>query len=97
MKKLLILIPSYNEEETILESPDAIGDELIEKKEQAQLIQRAIETLPEKQKKVFLLRYYEEMPYEDIAKILRTSVGGLKANYFHALKKIGDYLKREMQ
>ncbi len=88
---------SIDEEETILESPDAISDELIEKKEQAQLIQRAIETLPEKQKKVFLLRYYEEMPYEDIAKILRTSVGGLKANYFHALKKIGDYLKREMQ
>ena len=58
-------------------------------------IQKAIDTLPEKQKKVFILRYYEELPYEQIAKILKTSVGGLKANYFHAARKIGAFLKNE--
>ncbi len=72
------------------ESPD----ELVERDEQRSLIQTAIEQLPEKQKAVFVLRYYDEMPYEEIAKVLKTSVGGLKANYFHAVKKIGAYLRR---
>jgi RNA polymerase sigma-70 factor (ECF subfamily) len=73
------------------ESPDA----LMEKKEQRDLIERAIAMLPEKQKAVFVLRYYEELPYEEIAGILKTSVGGLKANYFHAVRKIGEYVSRE--
>ena len=50
--------------------------------------------LPQKQKSVFVLRYYEELPYDEIAKILKTSVGGLKANYFHAVKKIQEYVRR---
>jgi RNA polymerase sigma-70 factor (ECF subfamily) len=61
--------------------------------EQRTLIEAAIQTLPEKQKAVFLMRYYDELPYEEISKITKTSVGGLKANYFHAVKKIGDFLK----
>ncbi|MBI3003858.1 MAG: sigma-70 family RNA polymerase sigma factor [Ignavibacteriales bacterium] len=69
-------------------------DERVEQQEQRTLIEKAIELLPEKQKAVFVLRYYEELPYEEIAGILKTSVGGLKANYFHAVKKIGEYLKR---
>ncbi len=69
--------------------------EQLEKEERTQRIAEAIERLPEKQKKVFLLRYYEELPYEEIAKVLKTSVGGLKANYFHAVKKIGKYLKND--
>ncbi|MFA6468649.1 MAG: sigma-70 family RNA polymerase sigma factor [Bacteroidota bacterium] len=77
------------------ESHDALPLELLEKKERTKQIQEAIERLPDKQKKVFLLRYYEELPYDEIAKILKTSVGGLKANYFHAVKKIGVYLKHE--
>ncbi len=76
-------------------SPDALPSEQMEKDERTQQIRDAIELLPEKQKKVFLLRYYEELPYEEIAKILHTSVGGLKANYFHAVKKIGEHLKHE--
>lgn len=78
--------------------PEDVGsgapDELLERKEERTLIEQAIATLPEKQKAVFLLRYYEEMPYEEIAKVLKTSIGGLKANYFHAVKKIEEYLKR---
>ena len=72
------------------EQPDA----LVEKDEQQKLIEEAIATLPEKQKAVFLLRYYEELSYEEISQILKTSVGGLKANYFHAAKKIGEYINR---
>lgn len=79
------------------ESHDALPLEQMERKEQTRLIKEAIEKLPEKQKKVFLLRYYEELPYEEIAKILKTSVGGLKANYFYAVKKIGEYVKNEMR
>jgi RNA polymerase sigma-70 factor (ECF subfamily) len=40
------------------------------------------------------MRFYDELPYEEIAAIIGTSVGGLKANYFHAVKKIGEYLKQ---
>lgn len=69
-------------------------DEVLEDGERADLIAEAIDRLPEKQKAVFILRYYEELPYEEISKMLKTSVGGLKANYFHAVKKIGQHLKK---
>lgn len=78
------------------QTDDDTPAEAMEREEQTQMIRMAIETLPEKQKKVFILRYYEELPYEEIAKIVKTSVGGLKANYFHAVKKIGEYIKHEM-
>ena len=67
---------------------------LFEKDEQQKLIEEAIAKLPEKQKAVFILRYHEELSYEEISHILKTSVGGLKANYFHAVKKIGEYVNR---
>lgn len=51
-------------------------------------LQRAIATLPEKQRLVFNMRYYDDMKYEDMSEILGTSVGALKASYHHALKKI---------
>jgi len=90
---------TFSLDDTVIqhESHDALPLELMERKEQTRLIKEAIEKLPDKQKKVFLLRYYEELPYEEIAKILKTSVGGLKANYFHAVKKIGEYVKNEMR
>lgn len=60
------------------------------------ILERAIQRLPPKQKMVFMMRYYDEMPYEQMATILKKSVGGLKANYFHALKKIQEYVRKEM-
>jgi RNA polymerase sigma-70 factor, ECF subfamily len=72
------------------EQPDAI----FEKDEQQKLIEEAIAKLPEKQKAVFILRYHEELSYEEISAILKTSIGGLKANYFHAVKNIGEYVSR---
>lgn len=55
-------------------------------------LQIAIQQLPEKQKLVFNLRYYDEMPYEQMSKILETSEGALKASYHHAARKIEDYI-----
>lgn len=55
-------------------------------------LQLAIQQLPEKQRIVFSLRYYDEMPYEEMAKVLETSEGALKASYHHAVKKIEDYI-----
>ena len=52
--------------------------------------QKAIATLPEKQRLVFNMRYFEEMKYDKISEILETSVGGLKSSYHHAVKKIKD-------
>ena len=53
-----------------------------------QRLQLAIAKLPEKQRLVFNMRYYDEMKYEDMSEILGTSVGALKASYHHAVKKI---------
>jgi RNA polymerase sigma factor (sigma-70 family) len=55
-------------------------------------LQLAIQQLPEKQRVVFTLRYYDEMPYEEMSKVLDTSEGALKASYHHAVKKIEDYI-----
>ena len=55
-------------------------------------LQLAIQQLPEKQKAVFNLRYFEEMPYEEMSRVLETSEGALKASYHHAVKKIEDYI-----
>ena len=56
-------------------------------------LQLAIQQLPEKQRVVFSLRYYEEMPYEQMSRVLETSEGALKASYHHAVKKIEDYIR----
>lgn len=53
----------------------------------------ALQTLPDKQRAVFNLRYFEEMPYQDISSITGTSVGALKASYHHAAKKIEAFFK----
>lgn len=55
-------------------------------------LQLAIQQLPEKQRLVFSLRYFDEMPYEEMSKVLDTSEGALKASYHHAAKKIERFL-----
>ncbi|MFD1292432.1 RNA polymerase sigma factor [Lutibacter holmesii] len=62
------------------------GDEIQQK------LQKAIITLPKKQQLVFNMKYFDEMKYSDMSEILETSVGALKASYFHAVKKIEKYL-----
>ena len=55
-------------------------------------LQLAMQQLPEKQRVVFNLRYYDEMPYHQMSLVLETSEGALKASYHHAVKKIEDYI-----
>jgi len=55
-------------------------------------LQIAIQQLPEKQRVVCTLRYYDEMPYEEMSRVLDTSEGALKASYHHAVKKIEEYI-----
>lgn len=56
------------------------------------LLQQALQTLPEKQRMVFNLKYYDDMKYEEMSEIFGTSVGALKASYHHAVKKIEKFL-----
>ncbi len=63
------------------------GDEI------QRLLKNAISQLPDKQRLVFNMRYYEEIPYEEMSKILETSVGALKASFHHAVKKIEAFVK----
>ena len=83
------------EVESTLETEDHSPHEAMERREMTALIEEAIATVPPKQREVFLLRFYDEMPYEEMSQILGTSVGGLKANYFHAVKKISEYVQRK--
>lgn len=59
------------------------------------ILQKAIATLPQKQQLVFNMKYFDNMKYDEISAILETSVGGLKASYFHAVKKIENYIKTQ--
>ena len=70
-----------------LEADEYFDGEDIQKK-----LQQAILLLPEKQRLVFNLRYFDEMPYQEMSEILETSVGALKASYHHAARKVEDYL-----
>ncbi len=58
-------------------------------------LQKAISLLPEKQKLIFNMKYFQELKYEEISEILATSVGGLKASYHLAVKKIEAFLKED--
>jgi RNA polymerase sigma-70 factor (ECF subfamily) len=84
---------STDDVQHVLEAEGCTPVDSMERSETTRLIEQAIETLPPKQRQVFLMRFYDELSYDDIAAIVGTSVGGLKANYFHAVKKIGEYLK----
>jgi RNA polymerase sigma factor (sigma-70 family) len=56
-------------------------------------LQKAIDELPQKQKLVFQMRYFDEMSYADMSQVVGTSIGALKASFHHAAKKIEKYLK----
>lgn len=57
------------------------------------ILQKAIAQLPEKQRIVFNMKYYDDIKYEDMSEILETSVGALKASYHHAVKKVEEFVK----
>lgn len=70
---------------TLQSDPYFDGDET------EQQLQQAIAQLPDRQRQVFNMKYFDEMKYEDMSRVLGTSVGALKASYHHAVKKISDF------
>lgn len=91
-KNRLVSIEQLQENlsQTLKTDPYFNGDQL------QLVLQEAILTLPEKQRLVFNMKYFEEMKYEEIAQVLGTSVGGLKASYHHAVGKVENYIKRKL-
>jgi RNA polymerase sigma-70 factor (ECF subfamily) len=85
------LIPMNDTTEFLLQN--MVSDEFFEGDEIQIRLQEAILKLPEKQRIVFNMKYYDDMKYEDMSEILETSVGALKASFHHAVKKIEDHLK----
>ncbi|WP_247232200.1 RNA polymerase sigma factor [Telluribacter sp. SYSU D00476] len=89
-KRRRFFVPIHDVEGELTEKlesdPVVSGDEVQLK------LQKAILKLPEKQRLVFNLKYYEDLPYEEISEITGTSVGALKASYHWAVKKIEDFL-----
>lgn len=81
----------YYLQNLVADNVSAEGDEI------QILLQKAIQTLPEKQKLVFMMRYYDDLPYEEISKIVDMSVGTLKTNYHYAKQKIEDYIKENYE
>lgn len=69
------------------------ADQWVDGDELAKELRKAIATLPEKQRMVFNMKYFDEMKYERMSEILGTSVGALKASYHLAVKKIESYFK----
>jgi RNA polymerase sigma-70 factor (ECF subfamily) len=72
--------------------------EMVEGKEQFDIVEKLLAKLPPKQREIFILKNFEEMKYEEISEITGKSVGTLKANYFHSVNKLKEYLvKHEKQ
>ncbi|HON19475.1 MAG TPA: sigma-70 family RNA polymerase sigma factor [Salinivirgaceae bacterium] len=81
-------LEEYNEKKiALLESESEFSGDALQKK-----FHKAIQLLPEKQRLVFNMKYFDQMKFSEISEVLQTSVGALKASYHHAVKKIEDYL-----
>lgn len=95
-KKRISSLFSLSDYNTVLENK-LQSDEYFNGNKLQQALQREIIKLPDKQKAVFNLRYYQQMKYEDISEVLNTSVGALKASYHHAYIKIKTALENEFE
>ena len=91
-KKKKYFLPIVNVEKELLSKLES--DVYIEADEIQLKLQKAILSLPEKQRLVFNMKYFDELKYEEISSILGTSVGALKASYHLAYKKITEYLNK---
>jgi len=92
-KRIKDFLP-YDELWEGIPASDSRTDDPIQQQEYQTILDKAIQILPAKQKVVFMMRYYDEIPYEEMAKILKKSVGGTKANYFQAVKKVTKYVRK---
>lgn len=97
-KKKVLAIFNFSSNESTIEfetdvlnpEDDMINQEFIDK------FYKSLAKLPEKQRETFALKYFDELKYEEISEVLGTSVGGLKANYYQAVKKLSALLKNEV-
>ena len=90
-KRYFFSIDDHQEKmESYLDQSASMDGDEIQKK-----LQKALLTLPEKQRLVFHMKYQDDLTYDAISEITGTSVGALKASYHHAVKKIEDFLKEE--
>ena len=85
--------PTISTEDDPSISQSLLADSYFDGSEVEAMLQEAIATLPDVQRSVFLMRYYDEMKYSEISQILNTSEGALKASYNIAVKKIADFFK----
>ena len=86
-------VVSTDQEETGIANM-LLADNYFDGNETQALLQEAIAQLPDVQRTVFNLRYYDDMKYSDMSELLKTSEGSLKASYHIAVKKISDFFKR---
>jgi len=92
-KKRKFFIPIHDLQDELtskLENEPSISGDEVQLK-----LQKALLTLPDKQRMVFNMRYFDEMKFKDIAEITSTSEGALKANYHHAVKKIEEFINTD--
>ena len=100
-ESITFLAKAQAEREMIADDPDEylqqqiMADKYFDGDETQKKLLCAIATLPPKQRQVFNMRYFDEMPYEEISGILQTSVGALKASYHFAVEKITEFFKKE--
>lgn len=100
-ESITFLTKAQAEREMIADDPDEylqqqiMADKYFDGDETQKKLLCAIATLPPKQRQVFNMRYFDEMPYEEISGILQTSVGALKASYHFAVEKITEFFKNE--
>lgn len=92
-KRRWFLIPIHDVNEEL--SKKLVTSAYIDGNEIQLKLQRALLTLPDKQRLVFNMKYFDELSYEEMAKITGTSIGALKASYHHAVKKIQIILKAD--
>jgi RNA polymerase sigma-70 factor, ECF subfamily len=96
-KKNLKQFFSFDDQESkgVKSNEDIVKD--IETKEKLAKLEKVLRKIPVKQREVFIMRSFDELSYEEISEITGKSIGGLKANYFHAMKKIMELMKENEQ
>ncbi len=92
-KKNLRHVFSFEDKETrsVRSGEDIVSN--IEAREKLEKLEKVLSKIPDKQREVFIMRSFDELSYEEISEITGKSIGGLKANYFHAMKKIMELMK----
>jgi RNA polymerase sigma-70 factor, ECF subfamily len=91
-KKVKSFFSLEDKEAALVKGDDMIID--MDNKEKLAVIEKYLQKLPAKQREIFIFRNFDELSYEEISKITGKSVGGLKANYFQAVKKMTEMVSK---